>query len=185
MTDQVTTKVCGKCKVEKLVMLFCKDKSRKDGLSNSCRDCGNKKNSEYYKNNKEKILDLQKEKGYVERKRVCQRTYYANNKEKISIKNKNYREANKDKIIIKARVFNSTNRIEANAYARAYRNKNRDYFLSYSANRRKYGIDNLTDAYVVSTLKIKLSKCPQELIELKRINLLITREIRNQQQCQN
>jgi|GEM_PF-4422490 len=183
MTDQVTTKVCSKCKVDKLVELFGKDKSRKNGLANYCKDCGNKKNSEYYKNNKEKILGLHKEKEYLERRRAIERTYYANNKEKIAIRNKNYREANKEKIRIKAKVY--YNRNKANAWHHAYRNKNGEYLLSYYANRRKYGIDNLTDAYVASTLKIKVSQCPQELIELKRINLLITREIRNQQQCQN
>ena len=184
MTDQVTTKVCSKCKVEKLVALFSKDKSRKNGLAAYCKDCGNKKNSQYYKNNKEKILGLQKEKGYVERRKAYERTYYANNKEKKAIKNKNYREANKEKIRIKAKVYYKTKRLEVNAWQCVYRNKNRERILSYYANRRKYGIDNLTDAYVASTLKIKVCQCPQELIELKRINLLITREIRNQQ-CQN
>ena len=142
MTDQVTTKVCSKCKVEKLVMLFGKDKSAKDGLTHNCRDCRNKISLEFYKNNK-------------------------------------------DKVLIRSRSYNDTNRIKLASSARAYRNKNMERFLYCQAKRRKYEVDNLTDAYVAKRLSLKLSKCPQELIELKRINLLITREIRNQQQCQN
>ena len=118
MTDQVTTKVCSKCKVEKEFEFFTKDKSRKNGVKSICKIC-----------NKEKS-----------------KAYREANPEKVRAAKKAYREANPEKV---------------RAAVKAYR-------------------DRYTDAYVA-----KAFQCPQELIELKRINLLIKREIRNQQQCQN
>ena len=108
MPDQVTTKVCSKCKVEKLMAFFNKQKSVKDGFSNECRACANISSKAWALANPEKIKAIKK------------------------------------------------------AWAAKY-----------------------TDLYVANLIGLKFYQCPQELIELKRINLQITREIRNQQQCQN
>ena len=37
------TKVCSKCKVEKQVCEFYKDKQKKDGLTSTCKICKNNK----------------------------------------------------------------------------------------------------------------------------------------------
>ena len=44
-------KICTKCKIEKNVDNFCKNKTRKDGLSDWCKDCL----AEYRNSRKEEI----------------------------------------------------------------------------------------------------------------------------------
>ena len=107
MTDQVTTRVCSKCKVDKTFDSFGKDASKKQGIRSQCNIC---------------------------------------NKEAA----KAWREANPERVKAKSKAY----------------------------------VNRLTDAYVAGLLAINRDQCPQELIELKRINVLITREIRKQQ-CQN
>lgn len=41
------TKFCGRCKEERPVSDFNKDRSRKDGLSNICRDCARERKRKY------------------------------------------------------------------------------------------------------------------------------------------
>ena len=47
-------KFCSKCKKEKDITEFCRNKSKKDGLNNWCRECINVYDGKYYKKNKEK-----------------------------------------------------------------------------------------------------------------------------------
>ena len=75
------TKVCKKCYKEKNINEFYKNNNKKDGYSNSCKECV----KEYYKLNKDKIIQRQ-------------HNYYKTNKEKVNLKKKEYREINKDKI---------------------------------------------------------------------------------------
>ena len=42
-------KVCSKCKVEKSKLEFGKEKRAKDGLTSACKECNNKKQSDYLK----------------------------------------------------------------------------------------------------------------------------------------
>ena len=79
-------KKCTKCKVDKEITEFSKDKQKKDGMRPICKEC----NEEYRKENKDKIKEQKKE-------------YYKKNKDKI-IKRQNeykkeYYKKNKDKII--------------------------------------------------------------------------------------
>jgi hypothetical protein len=54
------TKVCSKCKEEKKVCEFSKDKSRKDGLLYSCKECEKIKFKIYRENNKDKLSEKYK-----------------------------------------------------------------------------------------------------------------------------
>ncbi len=137
MTDQVTTKVCSNCKVEKLVVLFYKDKSAKDGLAYICKDCAKMRSKEWARANPEKV-------------NAPKAKWKKNNPERNKAINKAWAKNNPD--------------------------KTRAYVKAYTA--------RCNDNYIAARIGLKLCQCPQELIELKRINLLITREIRNQQ-CQN
>ena len=71
------TKICSKCGVEKDVEEFHKDNLNKDGLHSDCKLCRKK----YRENNKDKL-----------------KQYYIDNKEKIIQYQKQYRENNKDKL---------------------------------------------------------------------------------------
>ena len=52
-------KKCKTCKIEKELNQFNKDKSAKDGLKYSCRECTKKKYNIYYENNKLKEIQRQ------------------------------------------------------------------------------------------------------------------------------
>lgn len=54
-------KKCTICKEEKPKSDFYKNKSRKDGLQNKCKECSSKKTKEHYKDNKQYYLDRSKD----------------------------------------------------------------------------------------------------------------------------
>lgn len=78
-------KTCSKCKIEKDLVEFNYDKSRKDNLQFNCKSC----NKQYHLDNKERISERSKQ-------------YRLNNKEKISESKKKYYLNNK-KIILQYR----------------------------------------------------------------------------------
>ena len=75
-------KKCNKCKVEKPLSDFSKDKSRKDGHQYKCKACGADYDAKHYAENKEEIVK-RSAKDYAENKeeRAKQKAkYYAENK---------------------------------------------------------------------------------------------------------
>ena len=51
------TKRCSRCKESKPVYEFYRDRSRKDGLNNSCKRCVHEKSCRYREANKEKVAE--------------------------------------------------------------------------------------------------------------------------------
>ena len=51
------TKICSKCKKEKSIELFSKNKSKKSGYSCECKECHKIIRKKYYDNNKEKEIN--------------------------------------------------------------------------------------------------------------------------------
>lgn len=85
-------KTCSKCKLEKELIEFRKDKQKRDGLRSSCKDCCKK---HYEKNNMfviERIITCKKQDPDYLKK------YKEENKEKIKIRDREYQLKNKDKI---------------------------------------------------------------------------------------
>lgn len=83
----IESKVCPICKIEKKVSEFYKNKYRKDGLRQSCKECERKKNAEReprYKATRKKYRQTEK---YKEIKR----NYYKRNKEECLKANKEQR----------------------------------------------------------------------------------------------
>jgi hypothetical protein len=98
-------KICKKCRLDKELKEYNKNKRAKDGYRNECRVCcklymksyynNNKlKLDEYKKNNREHINKNQREK---DTNRECTRLWYEKNKEKRKLYMKNYRKKLKDK----------------------------------------------------------------------------------------
>ena len=89
-------KKCTKCKVDKEITEFSKDKRRKDGLYSSCKLCNKEyhkeHNKEYYKKNKDKIKEYyKKNKDKInENKKEYDKEYYKENKDKIIERQKEY-----------------------------------------------------------------------------------------------
>jgi len=152
MTDQVTTKVCSKCKADKTFDSFGKKASEKYELRTQCKICHNEESKAWHKANREKS-------------RAASKSWRKANLEKARAASKAWSRANPEKVKASKEKWFKENREKESARAKAY-------------------VDRCNDNYVARTMGLKLSQCPQELIELKRINILITREIRNQQ-CQN
>ena len=55
------TKKCTKCKEDKFLSDYNKNKTRKDGLNNICRICSNNQSKEYYHDNSKKHKETVKE----------------------------------------------------------------------------------------------------------------------------
>ena len=87
-------KICSKCKVEKSFDFFHKDKTKKNGITSSCKDC----HRIYYDNKIGYLTEEQKtkrlERGKLKRSEY-EKKYYINNKEHLLNYAKNHREANK------------------------------------------------------------------------------------------
>ena len=72
------TKTCTKCRIEKPVGEFYKDKSRTDGYSSNCKVCKDASNRRFYENNRKNRL-LYKKRHYAENRkeiREKQREYF-------------------------------------------------------------------------------------------------------------
>ena len=70
-------KVCNKCKVEKDVVEFSKDKNIKDGYRCQCKSCIKEYRKEYYEANKERANE-------------CSKEYYKANEERVKEYSKKY-----------------------------------------------------------------------------------------------
>lgn len=78
-------KTCSKCKVEKELVDFCKDKSKQDGHYNQCKLCRKQYDKQHYQKNKNSIKENTKK-------------YKELNKNMISEKDRQYRIDNAEKI---------------------------------------------------------------------------------------
>lgn len=105
------TKECTKCKEEKELKLFYKNKNTKDGKSSSCKECQLLQKKEYHINNKELLNKKSKD-------------YYNNNKENELLKRKIYYSNNKERIDSVKKVYNNNNKEKIRKNKREYR-KNR------------------------------------------------------------
>jgi hypothetical protein len=85
-------KTCNKCKTEKSLDCFVKDRTKKDGLSSKCKVCEKQRKQEYREKNitklKEKEAEYRKNNREILRKRSSE--YYVNNKETLKKTNSEY-----------------------------------------------------------------------------------------------
>jgi len=92
----MTTKICTKCNIEKDLDNFRNDKSKKDGKHPQCKECKSLSDSNYKKNNTEKISESNKK-------------YYEENTEKVKLKSKEWYELNKEHCAkVKRDYYNKT-----------------------------------------------------------------------------
>jgi hypothetical protein len=121
-------KICTKCKIEKELSEFYKDKITKDGLTYKCKSCGkqyrqaNRKNDKKYRQtHKEKI------KQYYQANKEKIKEYRQANKERIKERAKQYRQANKEKI----KQYLQSNKERITERAKEYYQTNKEYFKEY------------------------------------------------------
>jgi len=142
------TRVCKKCGEEKLLEEFTKYKLCKYGRGYTCKVCDNARSCKHnlkYKN--------------------YQKEYYLNNKENIEKQQREYRINNKEYI---------------KKHSIEYRINNKEYIKK----QRRECVKRLSDSYCSAQLmqrikgigcKLTSKDIPQELIELKRVQLQIHR----------
>ena len=134
-------KTCTKCKVEKELTEFNKDKTRHDGFQYTCKKCvkdyrlKNKKTINQYSKhyrliNSDKIKKSSKE--YYDENKYKFKEYRTNNIDKIKNSDKEYRIKNKEKI----KEYYSKNKKRINEYRKIKRNSNPLYKLSCNIRRR-------------------------------------------------
>ena len=136
----MATKVCSKCKIEKDVDEFSKNKLSADGLQRECKECCKKCHKKWRGKNKEKIKKKAKEwyrsPGIKATTKAYNKQYRTDNKKHILQKQKQYRQENKEivqKCLKQNYVKNRDKRIE---YAKQYREKNRNKLREYSKQYR-------------------------------------------------
>lgn len=74
------TKICSKCKEEKSITEFHKNKNHKDGLAHWCKECCKEYHKKYYQENREKLLKQSKEysREYYQKKKAFVINYKVN-----------------------------------------------------------------------------------------------------------
>lgn len=136
-------KKCFRCKDEKPLDDFCKDKNKNDSRSTQCRKCVSEnktdrciKNSEYYKANKERIKqrDLLRNDIIIKKHREL----YLKNSEIIKGKCSEYYTKNKDAINEKRRNKSAEEKSEINKFAVKYRKSNKIAAISAYTRGRIY-----------------------------------------------
>jgi hypothetical protein len=153
-------KTCSKCGESKGLEGFYKG-SCKYARASYCKLC-QKDNAIKYEEKVKKIK--------TNRAKWC-----ANNKEKYKSYTAKWRKENPEKIA----SWRKNNKEKIRDYNKKWREKNPDKYIDYQAKAR----EELKDSYILDLLKgggEKNIDIPQELIELKRIQLQIKREIRKQ-----
>jgi len=90
------TKICNKCKIEKPIETFSRDKTTRDGLQRKCKEC----DAEYSKNHKpeRKAYNTEYSKNHKNKKAECDAEYRRINNKEIKIKKAKYYEIYKNKI---------------------------------------------------------------------------------------
>jgi hypothetical protein len=137
------TKVCYKCKIEKDITEFYKNKSKVDGLSSSCKQCDLQLKKDYYRRNREQKLVKALEYREGKRAELNERAkqYYQENKDRIKLKRKKFREenrelisqrrkkryeANKKQIIRKSKQYYKRYKDEINKRKKIYRENHKE-----------------------------------------------------------
>jgi len=101
--ENIKTKICSKCKIEKDISEFSKNKNKKDGVNSWCKYCC----KQYRKDNVEKILKYKKDN--AEKISNLTKQYCKNNAEKIAKQKKQYRKDNAEKLAKQKKQYYKNN----------------------------------------------------------------------------
>jgi hypothetical protein len=131
-------KKCSKCKIEKDDSDFHKCNNTKDGLYSSCKECRKLVSAEYYKNNKETIIDTSKQ-YYNDNKSIIleyRKEYYEDNKEIILRHNKQYYEDNKEEVLIVQKTYRDSHKNQRKKYNLKNKEAIKEYNKKYAKSNR-------------------------------------------------
>lgn len=153
-------KICSKCKIEKPIDLYGKDKNMKDGFTRLCKSCKNSykrckiQSNAYYMANKDKIKDRYQLN--IDQNRKVKKAYYLANKEEKKANRKRHYQLNREKIILKRRAsnMNPTDRMKHNEKIKLQRKNNPLLMLKTNVNGRiRAGLKNVNCKKNNNTIK--------------------------------
>lgn len=117
-------KICVSCKNSLDEIMFSKDKTKKDGLNNTCKECRNKISKKSYLKNREKILLKSIIKNKTEERKIYKKEWFQN------FKNNNQEE-------YKKRYTKSLNKQSYKAYKKEWYQKNKKKIQKNIIEKRK------------------------------------------------
>lgn len=165
MTPTIT-KICKKCHAEFLGV--------------RCITCARKYNAAYRSANKDKVRETISawRKENAEKVRGYDQRWAEKNKEKIALKNRLYAERNREKTNKNNAAWRSRNPEKMRLIYAVYRAENQENRKSYNSMYKRSMSTEMTDAYIASLLRVPLSMLSPQLIELKRVQLMIKRQLK-------
>ena len=118
------SKFCPKCKKTLLLKSFGKNKNKKDGLQNYCKECRKTQHNE----NRDKILSYQQKyrAENIDTLREKEKRYSQDNKEYRKLQHKAYYEKNKDSLLCKNRNRYEQNKEDYKAINKKWAENNKD-----------------------------------------------------------
>jgi hypothetical protein len=160
LESNTKTKVCSRCKEERNIELFSKNKRKKDGIDSICKICVKEKSKNYYNNNREKVLE--KQRSYNDENKEKRLAYSKKTKEERKEYKKEYYEKNRDSLLAYAKEYRKNNREKALEYQREYTKSNREYI----AKRDKWYKENNKEYTRMKRLKMKFNLSIEEYEEI-------------------
>lgn len=113
-----------------------------------------------------------------EKYRAIDAARYSANRQKILAQNATWRAKNPERVAALKKGWDAANPVKARERRSRWELKNPDKVRD-KATRGNLKIRTiLSDGYVAQTIGLRLSQIPQELIELKRVQLRITRKLK-------
>ena len=151
-------KTCSKCKIEKELSEFTKNKQQKNGLNPSCKCCL----KHYREENKEKIKE------YI-------KIYQQNNKEKLKNKYKEYYKENKEKIINQSKDYYQQNKVKVEEYKKQWLKENKNKVQVYRKIYRETNKEKIKQYY-----KIYQETNKEEIKEKRNKHYLNNKDVYNE-----
>ena len=139
----IDIKICKKCNESKTLDMYHKDKTKIDGLRNSCKECQKSYSGEFYKENRNRINDysnnyykkVSNKEEYKTKRKEYMSVYLLDNKEYKKEYNKKYNLDNKEKISENKKLYRQDNREKIEKYRLENKEKIRESALKYYYNR--------------------------------------------------
>jgi len=165
------TKTCSKCGEVKPVDAFSVGRCQ-------CKSClaAYRRLRYYADTEKERARTKAYREANIEKVLASKKTRYRTNIEKIRASAKTWREANPEKVRARAFIRYNSNTEKESARINGWRKANIEKLRAYEKAR----VDSLSDCYVekLITRDTPIKEVPQSLIDLKRVQVQITRKLK-------
>ncbi len=168
-------KICSKCKQEKLLRDFYKDKTEKFGVRSQCKKCGKECKAKYYQKNSDKVKESTvkyrrensekvKERAAKYRRENSEKIneykakYYQKNSEKIKECEAKYYQKNSEKIKERRKKYYQKNSDKIKERRKKYRRENYEKIKEHKAKYGRERYKNDENFRITSILRARLSK---------------------------